>query len=184
MPMAENAYDVLRGDSPALAAKLNTNHLLCTWLQLVYTHLLNIAADSPEDPRDIELDLSVLRERLMVVTVRYRIKEHVGPTLVRHNKLLGQRNMRIAQLLRVNKSVKDLPARVVEILERWIEEKPYRKACGFANIRFENPRLWKNKTFTVEMVLKTQFDAVVRKKLGWDKEPEQEAEEERRIITP
>lgn len=181
----ENIYDVLKGDQPELLKKLETNEEFCTFLALAYAHLLEVVMESSEDPRDLEVKVGITMERLLRVESQFVRKEHLGAALIRHNKLYWQRNKRLVELMKVNRSVHDLALNAVQVVERWMLEKPYRKEVGFSNIRFENAMRWKgNNNITAELILKTEYDYAVREKLGWNKEPEQEAEEDRRIILP
>lgn len=180
--MAENIYEIIKGNHPILMEKLDTNHELCTFLMLVYSHTLVEAASTSENPADLTLDVDVTNERLMRVTMRY-VKSSALDNLrgVLDGKLFSKRNPSLVKLLDVNKNLKDLPMRVVTVLERWVNEKPFRKECGFANVRFENSIFWKNKIFTSEMVLKAEYDYSTIRAMGWD-EPEQPTEG--RIILP
>lgn len=183
--MAENVYDVLRDQNPALMEKLAKNEELCTFLQLVFSHLIVMASDSPEDPRRIVCDVTVELERLLKITVRWdRSISLEGVIRQGTSKVFWQRNYELVGLLKVNENVQGLATRVLIVIERWMDEKPYRRETGFENLRFENSMLWKNGVFTTEIVLKPEFDYDVIKAMGWDKEPEQPTEEERRIILP
>lgn len=179
--MAESVYEVLC-QSSGLAEKLNKNQDFSSFLMLVYSHLLNIAIDNSGDPRDITCDVTVELERLMKITVRYETKPDRPSTLPNlGGKLFSKRNPSLVSLLQVNENLKTLAQRTLLVLERWIEEKPYRKECGYERIRFENSILWKNLIFTSEMVLQAEFDYQTIKQMGWD-EPEQPTENEGIII--
>jgi len=181
--MAENVYEILKGTQPSLMEKLSTNEDLCTFLMLVYSHTLAVAAVDPKNPADIVLEVGITNERLMNIPLRY--KENSGRSQVSlEGKIFSKRNPSLVRLLQVNQNLKDFPTRIVNVIERWIEEKPYRKECGFAHIRFENSMFWANRIFTSEMVLQPEFDYGVIKKFGWDKEPEQLTEEKGIIIEP
>lgn len=186
--MAENVYEVLLNDAPALAKRLDSNHDLCTFLILVYNHLLLYASNQKEDPRQLILQVTVVRERLLSIHIKYDITKVLeGPLPTRHGNVPWQRNMRLVEFMRVNSEVKNLARRVVEVLEIWLGEKPYRVACGFEGIRCEASTLWTNGVFTTELILKTQFDEIIRDRMGWNDEPEQliaEPVEEGRIILP
>lgn len=181
--MADNVYEVLLNEAPALAKRLDSNHDLCTFLQLVYNHLLDFASNQKEDPRQLVLFTDIIRERLLRIQIRYDVTKILeGELPTRAGKVAWQRNMRLVEFMRVNSDVKNLARKVVEVLELWLKEKDYRTACGFEGIRCEASTLWVNGVFTTELILKTQFDEAVRKRLGWDVEPEQPAEEP--VATP
>lgn len=180
--MAENVFEILC-QSSGLAEKLNKNQDFSSFLMLVYSHSLNIAMDNTGDPRDMVCDVTVEMERLMKITIRYETKPDRPSTLpALEGKLFTKRNPSLVSLLQVNESVRTLAQRALVVLERWINEKDYRKEVGYENVTFENSMLWKNLVFTSEMVLKPEFDYDTIKRMGWD-EPEQPTEEEKRIIS-
>lgn len=181
--MAQSVYELLC-ESSGLAEKLNKNQDFSSFLMLVYSHLLVIAMDNPGDPRDILCTVTVEMERLMKISIRYETKsDRLSTRPALEGKLFTKRNPSLVSLLQVNTSVRTLAQRTLEVLERWIAEKDYRKECGYENVLFENSTLWKNLVFTSEMVLKPEYDFDTIKRMGWD-EPEQPTEEEKRIILP
>jgi len=179
--MAENIYDILRSEySEALIKQLNANEDVSTFLQLVYNHLLKTASERRGNPKSIVCTVDVVKERLLRVVVRYEGQDDQAENLdMSYNPV--QRNLSLVTFLRVNVNVKGLALRVVDTLEKWIAEKPYRKEVGYTGIRLVNSVYWKNLIFTSEIVLKPEFDYGVMHKMGWDKEPEQPVE---RIVIP
>jgi hypothetical protein len=185
--VAENVYEVIKGMNGPLIEKLDTNHELCSFIMLIYSHMIYVAAENPGDPKDLICNVTVELERLFKIQLSYS-KSNDRPSrqvsISGDDKKFSRRNPTLVTLLQVNQNVRELPIRMVETLERWIDEKPYRKECGFANLKFENQMFWKNLVFTAEIVLKAEFDYETIRQMGWDKEPEQPTEEERRIILP
>lgn len=181
--MADNVFDVIRGDTPALVETLNSNDNFCTFMMAVYAQILAMVSDSPYSPKELEISVSIVRERLLLLRSAWK-SSSTGANRIVHNKMPGTRNMTLVQLLQVNTSVRTLTRRTVEALEIWIKEKDYRKEVGFKGILFENGRLVKGEdVFTCELVLKPEYDYDTIKQMGWDKD-EQPTEEERRIIVP
>jgi hypothetical protein len=183
----ENVYELLSSEYPALVKRLATNNELCMWLTLVYAHVLNLAAESDGDPRDMGVHVEWDEANgFIVLTVFFKKQDRAGAPPSRFDKLFYKRSSKTVQLLQANENLKTLPVRIVELLDKWLlEQTPDFQREGFSQIRFEDQRLWKNLMFTARIIMKSTYDDEVRRKMGWDKleEAEQEAEE-RRIILP
>ncbi len=164
--MPDNIYEILRNEYPRLVEQLGKNHDICSFLQQVYAHLLVVATDSRDDPKNLSYGVEIVLERLLKIQVFYKSEDLTSST-PRASKIPSQRNMNLVRFLQVNSDVKQLALRVVSRLDTWIEETDYRKEVGFEGIRLENARLWKGLTFTAEIVLKPEFDYAVSNKMGW-----------------
>jgi hypothetical protein len=143
---------------------------------LFYSHLLYAAASDPRNFEDLECKVGILTPKeapvdLLSISCKYKGTSD-SHSVVQATRSPVQRNMTLARLLTVNMSVREVARSVVTILERWLAEKPYRKRQGIFNVRLENGMFWKDMTCTAEIVLKVQFDEMVKSKMKWPDEPE------------
>lgn len=181
--MADNAYEVLKSEHPNLIEVLDTNHDVCDFLMSFYRHIENIASESPNDPKDLMCTVDVVMERLLRIQTRYYDSSQKNKTA--NSKLPRHRNINIVSLFQVNHNIRDVALRVLQVVERWLKEKPERAQQGFKNIRIENAKLWPGeKTFTAELVMFFEFQDFVSAKLKFDDmdAPEQLTEEDMKAI--
>ncbi len=179
--MADTAYEVLKGHCPALMEQVldkPENEEIAKFIMLMFSHLVYTAAGRSEDPRDLELSYTIDKRSegdLLRVNVRYISKEHddTWHAASREPKL---RNINVVSLLEVNKNVRDIPVRIVSLLEQWLNEKPYRKAQGLKSVRLENPMFWKNLIFTAELILRIEWEQMVKAKMQWPEDADLSAE--------
>lgn len=175
--MANSAYEVLKSSMPTLIDFLDTNHDVCDFLMGFYKHAETIAAESPNDPKDMVCFVDIVMERLLKISVKYYNPSNKSGAST--DKLPAKRNLNIVKLMESNYNVRDVAMRVANVLERWLKEKPEREQQGFTNIRLENAKLWKDGTFTAEIVLFFEFNDYVSARLKFDmNSPEQKTEEE------
>ena len=165
--MPEDVYQILKDAHPKLVADvLDKSYEISNCLMLFYSHIWNEACTRRENPADLTVMVDVVLERLLRVRAVYIPQEGSPPVILDSHPV--KRNISLARLLAVNKNVRNLAVKVVEVLEQWVNEKLYRKRLGIFAIRLENSRLWKgNFTFTSEIVLKTEFDELVKAKMKW-----------------
>jgi hypothetical protein len=172
--MAENVYEVLKDSHQKLVEDvLDKNEEISRFLMLVYSHVLYTASERSENPANLIFFPAIVQERLLILRMRYKRdrEEELRRTVLGQNPV--QRNLKLAELMRVNKNVNNIAVDVVRVLERWIDEKPYRKEQGITNLRLEYPMfMGGDLTFTAELVFKIEFDELVRAKLKWPDEPE------------
>lgn len=167
--MADNVFELLKAEYPQLIIKLDSNHDLCAFLMSAYAHLLQIAIDSPNDPKNLMCFPTIEGERLLVI--RCKFYKAVARSAPIGDKQPAKRNLNLVRLLQVSPSVRGLALNVVNLLDRWVEEQPYRKQAGFENIKTFNAILHREHVFTTELILKVQFDEFVANKLNWEAEP-------------
>ena len=171
--MAENAYEVLKSHHPKLVVEvLDKSEEISTFLMLVYSHVLYASASRPEDPQDVRLQCQIdemSEGSLLRVVMRYETENRASPLRIgtRHPV---KRNPSLAELLQVNRNVRDLAVNLVSQLERWIDAKPYRKELGLKSIVLENAVFWKNLVFTAEILLRVQWEDLVKAKMRWKDE--------------
>jgi len=183
--MAENVYEILKSEHPKLVEEvLDKNDSISTFLMLVYSHLLNISVEKPQDPKDMYFEVQIREKQtnpcpLLIVKVLYKPSTDDSVSMSM-DKIPFKRNMNLVRLMTVNSHVRELAVKIVEILEAWLNEKPYRKAQGMHNIRCEESMLYRNLVFATEIILKVQYDEMVKAKMNWPDEPE--LFDERRII--
>jgi hypothetical protein len=173
--MAENIYDVLLNNYPDLVGRvLSKQEEISKFLMLFYSHLLYVAAADNRKPEDLVCTVSIMSKDgrdLLHVSCSYKEgSDTTGSIKATRNPL--HRNMTLARLLIVNTSVREVARSVVTTLERWVEEKPFRKEQGIFNVRLENGMFWKNLVCTAELVLKIEFDDLVKSKMKWQDDPD------------
>lgn len=173
--MAENIYELLKNEQPALAAKLDTNHDVCEFLYAAYAHILQMAIDSPKDPKNMMCLVSIEADRLLKLQLRYYESGHNQSSNL--TKIPAKRNLSLVSLLQSNSNLKSVAQRVTEILEKWVDSHPATKAQGFTKIKCRESTLWRGSmTITSELVTKFEFDDYVNAKMQWDM-PEDESSE-------
>src|SRR5437899_32922 len=155
--MPDNVYEVLKSTHPQLVDNvLDKNEEISKFLMLVYSHLLYTAMDRPWDPKDIVLTYGVIESKGKNDLLQIQIKYYESRES-KSNRLEGKnpvkRNLDLVKLLSSNSNVRDVALRVVELLERWINEKPYRKKLGLKSIKLENQMFWKNLVLKAEIML-------------------------------
>jgi len=172
--MPENVFEILRRDYPQLIITLDTNHDVCTFLMSAYAHILNIAQGISGDAKDIKVEATIERERLLIV--RILLPSETGARTDVGDKLPRQRNLNLTKFLAVNKSVKDLALNITYLLDSWVEKTPWVKkgAFGFDAIRTFNSTLWRGDppTITTELLVREQFDEFVESQLKMTSEGE------------
>ena len=173
---AENIYDLIVEEKPQLAATLNSNESVSSFLMSVYSHLLHIAIDSRNDPKELICLVDIARDRVLRIQAIYYKEAPRISTNIAIDKTPVNRNLSLVNLLRVNRNVRDLAQRVVEILERWVAIHPATKKQGFKNIKIMEPRRQGDGTiFTAELVVHFEFEEFVNAKMKWemDEEPQE-----------
>lgn len=167
--MAINAYEVFKATNPALIEKLDANYDVSDFLMGFYKQIEIMAAESSNDPKNLMCSVDIVKERLLRITTRYYQPGSNASATDRHP---SKRNINIVHLFEVNHNVRDVAVRVVEILDRWLRE-AYRKNQKFEDIKIVEAKLWADKTFTAELVMKIDFQEYVSKLMKTDLPPEQ-----------
>lgn len=179
--MAESVYEVIKSNHPDLVANvLDKSEELSKFLMLVYSHILYAAMGQPGDPKDIALTYNIIESPGNPDLLKIDMKYYEGEGSKIRGGLQGKdptkRNLDLVKLLNSNSNVRDMAVRVVEILEKWVNAKPYRKELGVKSIKFENAMFWKNLVFTAELIMKVEFEEMVRLKQkffdDWDLQQE------------
>jgi hypothetical protein len=176
--MAENVYQVLKNENPALTLILDMNDNVSSYLMSLYAHVLQMAIDSPHDPKDLILSVDIIQGRLLRISPRYYGTD--GNSGTAGIKSPVQRNMNLVRLFQVNRNVKSLAERLILILEKWVNDNPATKEQGFPNIKIINPLHRRDGTFTAELVVHFEFEDYVSAKMKWFndmEEPEHEKSE-------
>jgi hypothetical protein len=165
--MAENVFEILVTEQPALAEKLQTNHDVSDFLYAAYAHLLNIAIESSNDPKNMIVFVDIQQDKLLRLQVQYyKDGSNTGEV---GSKLPSKRNLNLVNFLKVNGNMRTLAQRVVEVMERWVNSTEATKSQGFSKIVTRNSTLWREtKTITAELMVKFQFDEFVNAKMKWD----------------
>lgn len=173
--MAINAYEVLSSNQ-SLKEKLDSNYDVSDFLMSFYKQIEIVASESPKDPKNLMCSVDITQERLLMITTRYYEPGESSHSTDRHP---SKRNINIAKLFEVNHNVRDVAARVVDVLERWLAAQSYRKGSTFEDIKVVNGMHWSgDHTFTAELVLKINFDEYVQRRLKTDMPAEQVTEQE------
>ena len=164
--MADSVYEVLKANHPKLVKEvLDKNEEISKFLMLVYSHLLYAAMDQPRDPKDIVLTYNVVELEGSLLKIDMKYYESDGNKLKLDGKNPIKRNLDLVTLLQSNSNVKNLAVRVVEILEKWVNAKPYRKELGLKAIKLENAMFWKNLVFTAEILLHVEWEEMTKLKM-------------------
>lgn len=177
--VAENVYEILKLNHPKLVTNvLDKSEELSKMLMLIYSHILYAAVDQPGDPRDIVLTYNIIESgEIPLLKIDMLYYESEGAKLRGiEGKNPIKRNLSLVRLLEVNRNVRDTAIRVVELLERWVKEKPYRKECGLTKLKFENQMFWKNLVFTAEVLVHVQWEEMVKLKAKFNDDEEIAAE--------
>jgi hypothetical protein len=173
--MAYSIYEVLQSEQPLLVPILDKNHDVCTFLKASYDHLLFLTMGLGKKPGDLDLELSIINERLLKVAIIW--KDGGNESRMVASKNPAQKNLSLVSFLKANPKVRDLAKNVIYILEAWIAEKPIRKTVGFEGLRLENPIAWRDgRTITAEIVLNFEFAQAAATKLKFEQDfaaPEQ-----------
>jgi hypothetical protein len=173
--MAHSIYEVLQSEQPLLVPILDKNHDVCTFLKASYDHLLFLTIELGKKPGDLDLQLSIIQERLLKVDIIWKDGGNESKMVASKNP--AQKNLSLVSFLKANPKVRDLAKNVIYILEAWIAEKPVRKQVGFEGIRLENAIAWRDgRAITAELVLHFEFAQATAAKLNWEQEfiaPEQ-----------
>lgn len=173
--MAENIYELLKNEQPALIAKLDTNHDVCDFLYAAYAHILNMAIDSPKDPKNLICFASIEADRLLKLQLQYY--EPGSNQESQLTKVPAKRNLSLVSLLKSNSNLKSVAQRVTEILEKWVNSHPATKEQGFKNIKCRESTLWRGSmTITSELVTRFEFDDYVNAKMKWDMDENESSE--------
>lgn len=176
---AENAYDVLKEKYPKLVEDvLDKSEEISTLLILMYSHILYSASENPNDPRDMYFRVEIMEDALLKVSMLYKTDSDSSRIII-PGKDPGKRNLNLVRLMQVNTSVAKLAVDVVEILENWIKGNQRRKDFGLLQLKFVESMFWKNLVFTSELVLKVEFEEMVRAKMNW---PADESTEEGGVV--
>lgn len=165
--MAENVYEILKTHHRMLVINvLDKCEEISKFLMLVYSHVLYAAMDQPGDPKDIVLTYNIIENsqgNLLKIDMKYYESE--GTELRgMEGKNPVKRNLNLVRLLQVNVNIRNLAVKVVETLERWLNEKPYRRELGLKSIKLENAVFWKNMVFTAELYMNVEWEEMVRLK--------------------
>ncbi len=163
----ENIYEILKTHHPTLVTKvLDQSEEISKFLMLVYSHILYAAMDQPGDPKDIVLTYSIVETpgKTDMIQIQMLYYESEGTRFRADGKNPTKRNLDLVRLLAVNKNILNIAVRVVEVLERWVNAKPYRKKLGLKSIKFENTMFWKNLIFTSELLLHVEWEEMVKLK--------------------
>lgn len=175
----ENAYDMLKSTYPNLVENvLDKSEEISALLMLMYSHILYTATDRMEDPKDLRFEVDILKDALLKVQVTYK-RDSEKSSLIIPGKDPTRRNLNLVRLMQVNNNVTKLAVDVVDVLEKWISGNPRRKDFGLTQLKFVEPMFWKNLVFTAELVLKVDFDEMVRAQMNW---PADEPEEGGKLI--
>lgn len=162
--MAENIYEVLKSEQPLLVPVLDKNHDVCTFLKASYDHLLYLTIGLGKKPGDLDLQISVIAERLLKVTIIWKAVGNESRMVA--SKDPAQKNLSLVSFLKANPKVRDFAKDLIMVLEKWIDEKPVRKEAGFENLRLENPIAWRDgRTITAEIVLHFEYARAAAAKL-------------------
>jgi hypothetical protein len=174
--MAENVYEILKSNHPALVREvIDKNEELSKFIMLVYSHTLYAAMDQKGDPKDIVFTYSIDESEsvpLLKIDMKYYESEGTRLGAAMEGKSPVKRNLNLVRLLQSNSNVRDFPIKLVEVLERWVSEKPYRKEFGLKALKFENAMFWKNLIFTAELIFKVEWEEMVKAKTKFFDEEE------------
>ena len=172
---AEDVYSVLRNNYPDLVGRVLDKHEeISKFLMLFYAHLLNIASEKSEPLANLKCDVSILeKEGRHLICIQSDFTGESDATVTKTKNPI-QRNVTLASLLISNSSVREVARRVVEVLEQWCASNELRKTQGLFNVRLDNAMFWRGSfTCTAEIVLKVEFDQLVKDKMKWaDDEPD------------
>lgn len=179
--MITNVYDLIVSETPALAERLNENENVSAFLMSVYSQLLNIALDSPNDPKDLICQVDVIHGRLFRIRVSYYKEASAIHTDI-GSKQPVTRNLNLVKFLQVNRNVKNLAQRAVEVIERWVGEYPATKQQGFKNVKLLEGKLLRGSNiFTAEMVVHYEYEEFVNAKLKWNLSDEEQLVEKGQV---
>lgn len=171
--MADNPYEYIKDESPALAAKLDENFNVCEFLVGVYRQLEETCNEIQSDPKLIKITVDVVQERLLRVMPQYPV-EHKSHILTPDRKP-AMRMLNIVHYMTINPDIRDIAKKVVMVLEAWIQEKEYRKSFGFKDVKIvEGQYMRGDKSFIGELIMKVDFDDFVREKMNWTDQPGEE----------
>lgn len=179
--MADSVYEVLKSTHPKLVADvLDKNEEISKFLMLIYAHTLYTAMDRPEDPKDMYFHCSIENGQngdFLKIDIKY-VEADDKPAI--RGRLEGKnpikRNLDLVTLLQSNSNIRDVALRVVELLERWVAEKPHRKQLGLSHVVLHDQMFWKNLIFTADILLKVQWEELVKTKANFPDDEELAAE--------
>lgn len=164
--MADSIYDVLRSEQPQLIPILDKNHDVCTFLMSSYAYLLSLVMETGRKSEDLDISISVIKERLLKIDVSWK-SDYEGASSLSASKLPSQRNMSLVSFLKSNPKILNLARDVVYVLERWLKGAEYRKDIGYEQIKIENTIGWRDgRTITGELVLQTDYAQMTKERLN------------------